>query len=93
MLFAYNQGLGFDFRTYRPSAVYGLGMNQYVGPMKAMVENAARGCCAFRVRRRPPAGVHACRDIAGLVLAMLEAPDDADRIFYGSTGESLTTTE
>ena len=43
MLFAYWQALGFDFRTIRPSAVYGLGMNQYVGPIKAMVENSVRG--------------------------------------------------
>ena len=43
MLFAYHQALGLDFRTIRPSAVYGLGMNQYVGPIKAMVENAVRG--------------------------------------------------
>ena len=43
MLFAYHQALGLDFRTIRPSAVYGLGMNQYVGPIKAMVGTAVRG--------------------------------------------------
>ena len=43
LCFAYHQALGLDFRTIRPSAVYGLGMNQYVGPIKAMVENAVRG--------------------------------------------------
>ena len=26
------------------------------------------------------------------MLAVLEAPDDADRIFYGATGEPLVTT-
>jgi UDP-glucose 4-epimerase len=93
MLFAYRQALGFDFRTIRPSAVYGLGMNQYVGPIKAMVENAVRG----EPTHLQHGGVHPraythVRDIAGLVLAMLDAPDDADRVFYGSTGEPLTTT-
>ena len=93
MLFAYNQALGFDFRTIRPSAVYGLGMNQYVGPIKAMVENAVRGEPAhFEFGGRHPRPYTHVRDIAGLVLAMLDAPDDADRIFYGSNGEPLVTT-
>jgi len=93
MLFAYNQALGLDFLTIRPSAVYGLGMNQYVGPMKAMVENAVRGEPAhFEYGGAHPRAYTHARDIAGLVLAMLDAPDDADRIFYGSTGEPLTTT-
>jgi UDP-glucose 4-epimerase len=93
MLFAYNQALGLDFRTIRPSAVYGLGMNQYVGPIKAMVENSVRGEPAhFEFGGKHPRPYTHVRDIAGLVLAMLDAPDDADRIFYGSNGESLVTT-
>jgi UDP-glucose 4-epimerase len=93
LLFAYNQALGFDFRTIRPSAVYGLGMNQYVGPIKAMVENSVRGEPAhFQFGGAHPRAYTHVRDIAGLVLAMLEAPDDADRIFYGSTGGPMTTT-
>ena len=93
MLFAYNQTLGFDFRTIRPSAVYGLGMNQYVGPIKAMVENAVRGEPAhFEFGGSHPRPYTHARDIAGLVIAMLEAPDDADRIFYGSTGGPMVTT-
>ena len=93
LLFAYHQALGFDFRTIRPSAVYGLGMNQYVGPIKAMVENAVRGEPAhFEFGGAHPRGYTHVRDIAGLVLALLDAPDDADRIFYGSTGEPLATT-
>ena len=31
-------------------------------------------------------------DIAGLVAAVLGAPDDADRIFFGATGRPLVTT-
>ena len=46
--FRTTESLGIDFRTIRPSAVYGLGMNQYVGPIKAMVENAVRGAPAPR---------------------------------------------
>ncbi len=93
MLFAYNQALGFDFRTIRPSAVYGLGMNQYVGPIKAMVESSVRGEPAhFQFGGSHPRAYTHVRDVATLVLAMLDAPDDADRIFYGSAGGAMTTT-
>ncbi len=93
MLFAYNQTLGFDFRTIRPSAVYGLGMNQYVGPIKAMVESAVRGEPAhFEFGGAHPRPYTHAQDIAGLVVAMLDGPDDADRIFYGSTGGPMVTT-
>jgi nucleoside-diphosphate-sugar epimerase len=91
--FAYNQALGLDFRTIRPSAVYGLGMNQYVGPIKAMVESAVRGEPAhFEFGGAHPRAYTHARDIAGLVIALLDAPDDADRIFYGSTGGEMATT-
>jgi nucleoside-diphosphate-sugar epimerase len=91
--FAYHQALGLDFRTIRPSAVYGLGMNQYVGPIKAMVESAVRGEPAhFEFGGAHPRAYTHARDIAGLVIAMLDAPDDADRVFYGSTGGPLVTT-
>ena len=72
-----------------PSAVYGLGMNQYVGPIKAMVESAVRGEPAhFEFGGAHPRAYTHARDIAGLVVAMLDAPDDADRIFYGSHGRA-----
>ncbi len=93
LLYAYHQALGFDFRTIRPSAVYGLGMNQYVGPIKAMVENTVRGEPArFELGGAHPRAYTHVRDIAGLVLALLDAPDGADRIFYGSTGGPMATT-
>jgi nucleoside-diphosphate-sugar epimerase len=93
MLFAYKQALGFDFRTIRPSAVYGLGMNVFVGPIKAMVENTVRGEPAhFEFGGKHPRAYTHVRDIAGLVIAMLDAPDDADRIFYGSAGGPMVTT-
>ena len=93
MLYAYHQALGLDFRTIRPSAVYGLGMNQYVGPIKAMVENAVRGLPAhFEYGGAHPRAYTHARDIAGLVIAMLDAPDDADRIFYGAAGGPMVST-
>jgi nucleoside-diphosphate-sugar epimerase len=93
LCFAYHQALGVNVRTIRPSAVYGLGMNQYVGPIKAMVEASVRGEPAhFRYGGAHPRAYTHVRDIAGLVLAMLDAPDGADRIFYGSTGGPLVTT-
>jgi len=93
MLFAYHQALGLDFRTIRPSAVYGLGMNQYVGPIKAMVENSVRGEPAhFEFGGAHPRPYTHAKDIASLVVAMLDAPDGADRIFYGSTGGPMATT-
>ena len=93
MLFAYNQALGLDFRTIRPSAVYGLGMNMYVGPIKVMVENSVRGEPAhFEFGGAHPRPYTHAQDIATLVVAMLDAPGDADRIFYGSTGGPMTTT-
>lgn len=93
LCFAYQRAHGIDFRTIRPSAVYGLGMNRFPGPIKDLVEGAVRG---ERVRfeyggRHPRDYTHAA-DIASLVLAMLDGPDDADRIFYGATGEPLVTT-
>jgi nucleoside-diphosphate-sugar epimerase len=93
LLFAYNQALGLDFRTIRPSAVYGLGMNQYVGPIKAMVENSVRDEPAhFQYGGSHPRAYTHAFDVAGLVVAMLDAPDNADRIFYGAAGGPLTTT-
>ena len=93
LCFAYHHALGIDFRTLRPSAVYGLGMNPFPGPIKAMVEGAVRGeKVSFPTGGAHPRSYTHVHDIAGLVLALLEAPADADRIFYGATGEPLVTT-
>ena len=94
MLFAYHQALGLDF-PHDP-AVGGprLGMNQYVGPIKAMVENAVRGEPAhFEFGgAHPRAGMTHARDIVGLVVAMLDAPDDADRTSTAPMGGAMVTT-
>jgi nucleoside-diphosphate-sugar epimerase len=92
LCFAYYQALGVDVRTIRPSAVYGLGMTPYPGPIKAMVEGSVRG----ETLRFPYGGAHPrdythASDVASLVVAMLGAPADADRIFYGATGRPLVT--
>jgi UDP-glucose 4-epimerase len=58
-----------------------------------MVENAVRGEPAhFEFGGAHPRAYTHARDIAGLVIAMLDASDDADRVFYGSTGGPLVTT-
>jgi UDP-glucose 4-epimerase len=90
LCFAYHQAVGVDVRTIRPSAVYGLGMNVWVGPIKTMVEGAARG----EAQHIPSGGAHPrdythARDVASLVQAVLAAPDDADRVFYAATGRPL----
>lgn len=91
--FAYNTGFGLDVRIIRPSAAYGFGMRWHsANYMKQFVEPAVRG-----ERVRLPSGGPLPRDythvldIASLTAAVLEAPDDADRIFYAATGEPLVT--
>ncbi len=91
--YAYHQALGVDFRTIRPSAVYGLGMTVWVGPIKALVESAVRGEPQHIEFGGPhPRDYTHARDIGNLVLAVLGAPPEADRVFYGATGRPLVTT-
>lgn len=89
--FAYHQAFGIDFRTIRPSAVYGFGM-QWPIFVKPMVEGAVRGeVVTFQSGGPFPRDYTHASDVASLVLACLNAPEDADRIFYGATGEPLVT--
>jgi UDP-glucose 4-epimerase len=89
--FAYNQAFGTDFRTIRPSAVYGFGM-QWPIFVKPMVEGAVRGeTVTFESGGPFPRDYTHASDLASLAVAALNAPDDADRIFYGATGEPLVT--
>jgi nucleoside-diphosphate-sugar epimerase len=89
--FAYNQAFGIDFRTIRPSAVYGFGM-QWPIFVKPMVEGAVRReKVTFESGGPFPRDYTHASDLATLALACLEAPDDADRIFYGATGDPLVT--
>jgi nucleoside-diphosphate-sugar epimerase len=89
--FAYNQAFGTDFRTIRPSAVYGFGM-QWPIYVKPIVEGAVRGdAVAFESGGPFPRDYTHASDLATLAVACLDGPDDADRIFYGATGEPLVT--
>jgi nucleoside-diphosphate-sugar epimerase len=89
--FAYNQAFGTDFRTIRPSAVYGFGM-QWPIFVKPMVEGAVRGePVKFESGGPFPRDYTHASDVASLAVALLDAPDDADRVFYGATGEPLVT--
>jgi nucleoside-diphosphate-sugar epimerase len=89
--FAYNQAFGTDFRTIRPSAVYGFGM-QWPIFVKPMVEGAVRGePVSFESGGPFPRDYTHATDVASLAAACLEGPDEADRIFYGATGEPLVT--
>ena len=89
--FAYNQAFGTDFRTIRPSAVYGFGM-QWPIFVKPMVEGAVRGeTVTFESGGPFPRDYTHAHDVASLAVACLDAPDGADRIFYGATGEPLVT--
>lgn len=93
LCFAYHQTLGVDFRTIRPSAVYGLGMNHYPGPIKQMVEGAVRGeRVHFETGGKHRRDYTHAADIASLVVAALAAGPHADRIFYGATGRRLVST-
>jgi nucleoside-diphosphate-sugar epimerase len=89
--FAYNQAFGTDFRTVRPSAVYGFGM-QWPIFVKPMVEGAVRGeVVVFESGGPFPRDYTHAADLASLAVACLDGPDEADRIFYGATGRPLVT--
>jgi len=89
--FAYNQAFGTDFRTIRPSAVYGFGM-QWPIFVKPMVEGAVRGeVVTFESGGAFPRDYTHASDVASLAVALLDAPEDADRVFYGATGQPLVT--
>src|SRR5436190_5424911 len=89
MLFAYKQALGFDFRTIRPSAVYGLGMNQYVGPIKAIVEKTVRGEPAhFEFGGAHPRAYTHVRDLVpGADVEIGEALSEAEKPVVALRGE------
>lgn len=91
--FAYRQAFGLDVRTIRPSAVYGFGMRSHsANYMKQFVEPAVRGEAVRLSSGGPvPRDYTHVLDVASLTAAVLDAPDDADRIFFAATGEPLVT--
>lgn len=87
----YHASFGLDFRVIRPSAPYGLAMGW---PMfvKTMVEGAVEGSpVRFATGGAYPRAYTHIDDVASLTVAILDAPEHADRIFYGSNGEPPTT--
>ncbi len=89
--FAYQSGFGLDFRVVRPSAPYGLGMGW---PMfvKTMVEGAVRGVpVRFATGGSYPRAYTHVEDVTSLLVAVVDAPGDADHVFYGSNGGPLVT--
>lgn len=91
--FAYGQAYGLDVRTIRPSAPYGFGMRWHsANYMKQFVEPAVRGEAVRLSSGGPlPRDYTHVIDVATLIVAALEGPDDADRIFFAATGGKLTT--
>ena len=91
--FAYERAYGLDVRTIRPSAVYGFGMRWHsANYMKQFVEPAVRGeSVRLDHGGSLPRDYTHVRDVATLTAAVLDAPDEADRIFYAATGQPLVT--
>lgn len=91
--FAYNQSFGLDTRIVRPSALYGFGMS-WLAPnyMKQIVEPALMGePVRLKSGGQVPRDYVHVMDLASLVVAILEGPDDADRVFFAATGKPLRT--
>src|SRR5204862_6789103 len=78
-------------RSTRPPAASGPGV-QWPIYSKPMVEGAVRGePVRFASGGQFPRDYTHAADVATLAVACLDGPDDADRIFYGATGEPLVT--
>jgi UDP-glucose 4-epimerase len=91
--FTYLQNFGIDIRIVRPSALYGFGMSWYApNYMKNIVEPTLLGQpVRLATGGQVPRDYLNVVDIASLVVAMLEGPEDADRVFWGGTGRPLRT--
>lgn len=89
----YTQNFGLDTRIVRPSALYGFGMSWFApNYMKNIVEPALEGRpVRLRTGGQVPRDYTHAADLASLVAAILDGPDDADRIFFGATGRPLRT--
>ncbi len=89
--YAYNQAYDLDVRIIRPSAVYGFGMPWHsANNIKELVEPAVRGEPAVLASGGTlPRDYTHVQDVADLTVAILNAGDDTDRVFYAATGEAL----
>jgi nucleoside-diphosphate-sugar epimerase len=91
--YAYSQAYDLDIRIIRPSAVYGFGMPWHsANNIKELVEPAVRGEPAELVSGGTlPRDYTHVQDVADLTLAVLNAGDDTDKVFYAATGQALAT--
>ena len=89
--YAYNQAYDLDIRIIRPSAVYGFGMPWHsANNIKELVEPAVRGERAELASGGTlPRDYTHVRDVADLTVAVLNAGDDTDKVFYAATGQEL----
>lgn len=92
---SHHRDFGLDTRIVRPSAVYGFGMSWYApNYVKNILEPAALGEQVSLASGAPvPRDFTSAVDIASLVVAVLQGPATADRVFYGATGEALRVSE
>jgi nucleoside-diphosphate-sugar epimerase len=91
--FTYTQSFGLDTRIIRPSALYGFGMSWYApNYMKNIVEPALEGKpVRLGTGGQVPRDYTHAADLASLVSAVLEGPEEGDRIHFGATGRPLRT--
>jgi nucleoside-diphosphate-sugar epimerase len=89
--YAYNQAYDLDIRIIRPSAVYGFGMPWHsANNIKQLVEPAVRGEPAELASGGTlPRDYTHVEDVADLTVAVLNAGDNTDKIFYAATGGAL----
>jgi len=89
--YAYNQAYDLDIRIIRPSAVYGFGMPWHsANNIKELVEPVVRGEPAELVSGGTlPRDYTHVQDVADLAVALLNAGDDTDKVFYAATGQPL----
>jgi len=90
--YAYNQAYDLDIRIIRPSAVYGFGMPWHsANNIKELVEPAVRGEPAeLPSGGKLPRDYTHVQDVADLTLAVLNAGDHTDKVFYAATGQALS---
>ena len=93
--FAYVSSCGLDVRMIRPSMAYGLGMpgGRATSDIRLLVEGAVEGRSVHLPSGGPlRRGFTHATDVAGLTMAIINGPDDADRVFHAATGRPLPTT-
>lgn len=86
----YADSFPLDVRIVRPSAVYGFGMQWPIG-VKPVVEGICEGRDVEIATGGPPRDFTPVQDVAEIFAAAAECAEDADRVFFGGTGQPLTT--